>query len=77
MAAFDYADKGIRVNAIAPGPILTDNLGRAGTDAQGLAAAAMPMRRVGHPNEVVAAVVWVCSEHAAFTGTTHVIADSA
>jgi NAD(P)-dependent dehydrogenase (short-subunit alcohol dehydrogenase family) len=70
-AALDYADRNLRVNALAPGPILTDNLKRAGEDAQRLAALAMPMRRIGQPEEVAAAVVWLCSDQAAFiTGAT-------
>lgn len=70
-AALDYADRNLRVNALAPGPILTDNLERAGEDAQRLAALAMPMRRIGRPEEVAASVVWLCSDQAAFiTGAT-------
>ena len=70
-AALDYADRNLRVNALAPGPILTDNLERAGEAAQRLAALAMPMRRIGRPEEVAAAVVWLCSDQAAFiTGAT-------
>jgi NAD(P)-dependent dehydrogenase (short-subunit alcohol dehydrogenase family) len=70
-AALDYADRNLRVNALPPGPILTDNLKRAGEDAQRLAALAMPMRRIGRPEEVAAAVVWLCSDQAAFiTGAT-------
>lgn len=71
VAALDYAERGIRVNAIAPGPILTENLARAGAGAQEAAAAAMPLQRVGQPEEVAAAVVWLCSEAAGFiTGAT-------
>src|SRR5215813_2594298 len=33
-AALDYATQGIRVNAVAPGPILTENLEQAGPDMQ-------------------------------------------
>jgi NAD(P)-dependent dehydrogenase (short-subunit alcohol dehydrogenase family) len=74
VAALDYAEAGVRVNAVAPGPILTDNLSRAGPGAQQAAAAAMPMRRIGQPEEVAAATVWLCSDAAAFvTGTTLVI----
>jgi NAD(P)-dependent dehydrogenase (short-subunit alcohol dehydrogenase family) len=74
VAALDYADRNIRVNAIAPGPILTDNLERAGTDAQRVAAAAMPVGRIGRPDEVAGAVTWLCSDAAAFvTGTTLII----
>ncbi len=74
VAALDYAARGIRVNAVAPGPVLTDNLARAGEGAQRAAAAAMPMQRVGQPGEVAAVVVWLCSEEASYvTGATVVI----
>lgn len=71
VAALDYADQGVRVNAVAPGPILTDRLRQAGVDAQRGAAQALPMRRVGSADEVAAAVAWLCSDAASFiTGAT-------
>jgi NAD(P)-dependent dehydrogenase (short-subunit alcohol dehydrogenase family) len=71
VAALDYAAAGIRVNAVAPGPILTDRLEHAGPAAQEAVANAMPLQRVGRPEEVAAAAVWLCSEAAGFvTGTT-------
>jgi len=74
VAALDYAERGIRVNAVAPGPILTHHLERAGEKYQRMAADAMPMRRIGHPGEVADAVVWLCSRESSFvTGTTVVI----
>jgi NAD(P)-dependent dehydrogenase (short-subunit alcohol dehydrogenase family) len=70
-AALDYADRGIRVNALAPGPILTETLERAGERAAQLAAAAVPARRIGHADEVASTVVWLCTPRAAFvTGVT-------
>jgi len=70
-AALDYGDRNIRVNAVAPGPILTDNLARAGEEAQRQAASAMPIRRVGQPDEVAQVVVWLCSDRASYiTGAT-------
>jgi NAD(P)-dependent dehydrogenase (short-subunit alcohol dehydrogenase family) len=70
-AALDYADRRIRVNAVAPGPILTERLEHAGAEAQRQAGLAMPMRRIGRPEEVASAVVWLCSDQASFiTGAT-------
>lgn len=70
VAALDYAEHGIRVNALAPGPIHTHHLEAAGEDGRAAAARAMPMRRIGEVDEVAAAVVWLCSDAASFiTGT--------
>ena len=70
VAALDYADQGIRVNVVAPGPILTHHLEAAGPQAQRGAAQATPMRRVGTVAEVARAVLWLCSEQSSFiTGT--------
>jgi NAD(P)-dependent dehydrogenase (short-subunit alcohol dehydrogenase family) len=71
VAALDYADRGIRVNAVAPGPIATHVLPERFREA---AALAMPMRRVGEPSEVADAVVWLSTPQSAFvTGTTLVV----
>jgi NAD(P)-dependent dehydrogenase (short-subunit alcohol dehydrogenase family) len=71
VAALDYADQGIRVNVVAPGPILTEHLEAAGEEAQRQAGMSTPMRRVGRAEEVAATVVWLCSEQASFvTGVT-------
>jgi NAD(P)-dependent dehydrogenase (short-subunit alcohol dehydrogenase family) len=71
VAALDYADRGIRVNVVAPGPILTHHLERAGTEAQRLAGRSVPMGRVGSTAEVSDVVLWLCSEHSSFvTGAT-------
>jgi NAD(P)-dependent dehydrogenase (short-subunit alcohol dehydrogenase family) len=71
VAALEYAARHIRVNAVAPGPILTEQLERAGETAQQGAARAVPMHRIGRPDEVAATVVWLCSDAASFlTGAT-------
>lgn len=71
VAALDYADRGIRINVVAPGPILTHHLEKAGAEAQHQAAAATPMRRIGRAEEVAATVLWLCSNQASFiTGAT-------
>lgn len=71
VAALDYAAHGIRVNAVAPGPILTERLAQAGEEMQRRAGLAMPMRRIGRTDEVASAVVWLCSDAASYiTGAT-------
>ena len=69
-AALDYAAQGIRINAICPGIIDTEMMGRftGGTD-EGRAAviAQEPVGRMGRPDEIAAAVLWLCSDEAAFT----------
>ncbi|HEX6934128.1 MAG TPA: glucose 1-dehydrogenase [Streptosporangiaceae bacterium] len=66
VAALDYADQGIRVNAVAPGPILTHHLRAAGPQAQRLAGQSTPMRRTGQADEVAKAVLWLCSPASSF-----------
>ncbi len=66
VAALDYADRRIRVNVVAPGPILTYHLEAAGPQAQRGAALSTPMRRTGTAAEVAQAVLWLCSEQSSF-----------
>jgi NAD(P)-dependent dehydrogenase (short-subunit alcohol dehydrogenase family) len=66
VAALDYADQGIRVNVVAPGPILTYHLEAAGPEAQRLAGLSTPMRRTGTAAEVAQAVLWLCSPQSSF-----------
>ena len=70
-AALDYAADGVRINALAPGPVLTETLDRAGPTARRRAAASLPMQRLGRPEQVAAAAVWLCGPAADFiTGAT-------
>lgn len=71
VAALDYADQGIRVNVVAPGPILTYHLEAAGEQAKKMAGESTPMRRIGQSQEVADAVLWLCSAESSFiTGAT-------
>jgi NAD(P)-dependent dehydrogenase (short-subunit alcohol dehydrogenase family) len=69
-AALDYAADGVRINAICPGIIDTGMMDRftGGTD-EGRAAviAQEPVGRMGRPEEIASAVLWLCSDEAAFT----------
>lgn len=66
VAALDYADQGIRVNVVAPGPILTHHLEAAGEEAQRRAGLSTPMRRIGRASEVADVVLWLCSDRSSF-----------
>jgi NAD(P)-dependent dehydrogenase (short-subunit alcohol dehydrogenase family) len=69
-AALDYAAQGIRINAICPGIIDTEMMRRftGGTDeGRATVIAQEPIGRMGRPDEIAAAVLWLCSDEAAFT----------
>jgi NAD(P)-dependent dehydrogenase (short-subunit alcohol dehydrogenase family) len=71
VAALDYADKNIRVNAVAPGPIDSHRLQQLPEERRAGMIAGVPLGRLGRPEEIAATVAWLCSDHASFiTGST-------
>lgn len=69
-AALDYADQGVRINAICPGIIDTPMMDRfSGGTPEGRARVISqePIGRMGRPEEIASAVLWLCSPLAAFT----------
>lgn len=70
--ALNYADKGIRVNAIAPGTIATESNKDLEDETHKQAQLKkIPMNAFGKPEEVAAAAAWMVSEEASYvTGTT-------
>lgn len=71
--ALDLVSHGIRVNAIGPGPIVTEMTRPRWGDPEALKAtnARTPMGRMGQPEELVGAVVYLLSDEASYTtGTT-------
>jgi NAD(P)-dependent dehydrogenase (short-subunit alcohol dehydrogenase family) len=65
-AAVEYADDGIRVNAVCPGAIMTPLMSDQPPERQQEILAPQAMSRFGDPAEVAAAVVWLCSDEASF-----------
>src|SRR5450755_4359913 len=64
--AVEYADEGIRVNAVCPGAIMTPLMSDQPPERQREILAPQAMTRFGDPAEVAAAVVWLCSDEASF-----------
>ena len=70
VAAIEYATQGIRVNAVCPAFIATPMLERAGitegTERYAMLAGLHPIKRLGTPEEIAEAVLWLCSDKASF-----------
>ena len=73
-AAIEYAPDGIRVNCVNPGYVttpMTEEVVKTRLDA---VLAKVPMNRMGVPEEIAEAVVWMCCDKASFmTGASQVI----
>jgi NAD(P)-dependent dehydrogenase (short-subunit alcohol dehydrogenase family) len=67
-AALEAAAFGVRVNAVAPGPIETAMLGRFTGTAERKAGlvASIPMKRAGRPEEIAEAILFAASDKASF-----------
>jgi len=70
-AALDYAKLNVRINAVGPGPVETPLLHKGTGGDPHSYAAFVPMGRIGQPDEIADAVVWLLSDEARFvTGHT-------
>jgi NAD(P)-dependent dehydrogenase (short-subunit alcohol dehydrogenase family) len=74
-AAFDYAKSGIRVNAVCPGPIDTPGLAEAPEEFRRRLRETTPVGRIGRPEEVASAVLWLCSDLAGFVTGAGIVMD--
>lgn len=74
LIAAQYGSSGIRVNSVHPGYILTPMMVAATDENGGGAAAAIPLGRLGQPEEVSNVVVFLASDEASFvSGAEHVV----
>ena len=68
-AALEYAKTGVRINAVCPGLIRTPMIERqvkGDPQIEARLLAFQPFGRLGTPEEVAAAVLWLCSDGASF-----------
>ncbi|MCC2673443.1 MAG: short-chain dehydrogenase/reductase [Ramlibacter sp.] len=76
--ALALADKGVRVNAVAPGTIATELAAKAVLTSEEAKARIMsrtPMKRLGAPSEVADAVAWLASDAASYVTGEIVVVD--
>jgi NAD(P)-dependent dehydrogenase (short-subunit alcohol dehydrogenase family) len=78
--AAELADRGIRVNTVVPGPVETPGLTGLAPSGQEQAlldaeASRVPMGRVGRPEEIAAAVLFLASDESSFMTGTEVFVD--
>ena len=79
-AAIDYAAKGIRINAVCPGAICTpmaEELMRRNPSLKTELVRDIPAGRLGNPEEIANAVLWLCSSQASFVDGHALLVDGA
>jgi NAD(P)-dependent dehydrogenase (short-subunit alcohol dehydrogenase family) len=71
----DLKDRGIRSNVLSPGPISTPLVGRQPPDAIARLVATIPMKRMGEPDEIARAAVFLASADSSFVTGIELFAD--
>jgi NAD(P)-dependent dehydrogenase (short-subunit alcohol dehydrogenase family) len=78
-AAIEYAAKGIRINAVCPGFVETPMIQRLGITGSEAALKAIinmhPAKRLAKPEEIAAAVIYLCRDEAAFINGSALVID--
>ena len=65
-AAMEYAERGIRINAVSPGRVTTPMMLASKIADMEAVAAGLPLKRMGEADEVAAAVLWLASRASSF-----------
>lgn len=74
-AALEFAQQGIRINAISPGLIDTDILANVSEEVLQEMIDTIPLKRAGKAEEIANAVVWLCSDGASYITGQNLIVD--
>ncbi len=77
-AALEYADKGIRINAVCPGVVRTALVAQSYARMPGFeerSLALHPIGRFGAPKEIAATVLWLCSQDASYVTGNGLVVD--
>ncbi|WP_156339998.1 SDR family NAD(P)-dependent oxidoreductase [Nonlabens sp. YIK11] len=73
-AAIEYAQKGVRINAVGPGYIQTPLLDQIDEEQKEALVSQHPIGRLGKPDEVANLVYWLCSDQASYvTGSYYTV----
>ncbi len=73
--ALEFAKQNIRINAVAPGPIVTEMWDRFASEAKEQIIATLPVGRVGTAEQIAAAVLYLSSDAAKFTTGISLVVD--
>jgi len=65
-AALEYADRGVRINAVCPGLVRTRLYEARSPEVRERIVGLHPIGRVGEPEEIAELVAWLCSDRASF-----------
>lgn len=71
----ELAPRGIRVNTISPGPTDTPMLAQASDEVRQVLSAQIPAKRLGHPDEVAAAALFLASDESIYVSGAELIID--
>jgi len=77
-AALEYGAKGVRINAVCPGPIRTPMLEKimeSNSRMEQAAINAVPVKRLGEPQDIAEAAVWLCTSRADFVNGHALVVD--